>query len=711
MKKTLLFCMTCLCALLLCMGIFASENVVFIADGGSGDGSSADAPVGTLDAAYAALGTDGGTIVVVGKVSVIEDFTEPDHGGRITVTQVYGGNDYRTGNDYGIHIASTRYILNGDTTFANIAFRGDPSKSYNHVLLVAQFNHIVMDEGVECLGYGNYSVIAHGASILGGVQNGADKYKTLPTDRDSHITIKSGEFLLCGFSRQVSKDFEGMAHINISGGTIHNIYPGNGTKGTAGDVDLVITGGTFVGKIITDTTSVVKGTLSVKITGGDFTNFKGADGSVAEGGTSILDVSKFADADTVVAKAENFSKIITEAGSISSLVANEVFAYGEFTASNGIKLPYRYYLPEDYATSAKTYPVFLYMHGNGSRGSDNTTQLTTNGAALNNAVLNSDYDCIMIAPQCAKSPKQWVTNYSGSAEFASELQAGVFESGEYLNAAIELLDYFLNTYRADTSHVYVTGSSNGGGATWSMTARFPYVFAAAAPLAGCKKYDGVEAVASRYAHQNIWTFHGDKDTTLPVEATRAMVNAIRDAGSTTIVYTEIAGGGHNIWSNAAQTEGIVDWIFSKTNASFDNTLRGDRRMLLTPANIAWEDATVKFDAVDGARAYRVTVYEDGEAAKVYETAETAQTVDLDGMNGEVTVTVLALANDLATTVNSEESDAVAYGTVGEYFDPMDFDKNGTVELTDALSMLKSILNGDKKYTLISVLQVLKAIVK
>lgn len=707
MKKFLFICLV-LCALL-CIGTFAAENVVYISDGGTGDGTSATAPVATLGDAYAALGTDGGTIVVVGKVTITEHFTEPTHAGLVTVTQVYDGNDYRTGNDYGINIAQCRYIMNGDTTFKNMAFRGNSAKQYNHVLIVAQFNYLVMDEGVECIGYGDYSVVAHGASILGGVQSGADKYNTIATDRDSHINIKSGEFIICGFSRQVSKDFEGMAHIDISGGVIHNIYPGNGQNGTAGDVDLNITGGTFVGKIITGTVSVVKGTLDIKITGGDFTNFKSADGTVASGGMSIFDVSEHPDGEAIAAKAENFSKIITEAGSVSSLVANDIFQYGTFTASNGIKLPYRYYIPAGYEESANDYPLFLYMHGNGSRGSDNTTQLTTNGAALNNEVLNSEYDCIMLAPQCAKSPKQWVTNYPGSAEFASEILTGDFESGEYLNAAIELLDYFVNTYRVDPTRIYVTGSSNGGGSTWSLTGRHPYVFAAAVPLAGCKTYDGVEAVASRYVHQNIWTFHGDADTTLPVEATRAMVTAIKNAGSTTIKYTEIAGGGHNIWSNAAKTNGIVDWIFSKTNSAFDNTLRGDREMLATPSGLAWNENVATFGAVNGARAYRLTVCLDGEAVKVYEITETSKEIDVASLGmGEVTFTVTALASDLSTSMNSNKSAASAAYAADEatYFD---YDKNGTVDFEDAFKMLKDCLNKGTN-NILTVIRVLKYIV-
>ncbi len=708
MKRVSVVLLFTLVLCMLSLTVFAAENVVYVSDGGAGDGASAETPLGTLDAAYAALGDNGGTVVVVGKVTVSDHFTEPSHSGKVTVTQVYGTNDYRTGTDYGINIAQCRYILNGATTFSNVTFRGNTAKSYNHVLFVAQFNDIVMDEGVECVNYGDFSTIAQAASILGGVQSGADKYNTVSTDLDSHITVKSGKFMICGYSRQVDKVFEGMAHIDISGGTIDNIYPGAANKGSGADVRITISGGTFVGKIITGSTAVVSSTLNIKVTGGDFTNFISADGTVATGGTSVLDVSEYADGEALAAKASNFTSIITDAGSITTKVPNDEFEYGTFTASNGISLPYRYYIPEDYATSAKNYPVFLYMHGNGSRGTDNTTQLTTNGAALNNEVFNSEYDCIMIAPQCAKSPREWVSNYAGSAAFAAELESGAYENGDYLNAAVELLDYFLNNYRVDTSRIYVTGSSNGGGATWSLTARYPYVFAAAAPLAGCELYDGTDAIASRYVHQNIWTFHGDADATLPVEATRALVNAIKNAGSTTIKYTEIAGGGHNIWSQAAKTEGLVDWMFSKTNSAFNNTLRGDRAELAAPASLEWNENTATFGAVSGAKAYRLTVYVDGTAAKVYEINTTSQDVDVAALGeGEITFGVTALASNLAININSAEAKSVAYKA--DSVDYMDYDKDGTVEFEDAVLMLKDGLDNGN-LNLLSVLRVLKYVV-
>ncbi|MBQ5648961.1 MAG: hypothetical protein IIV03_02365, partial [Clostridia bacterium] len=82
----------------------------------------------------------------------------------------------------------------------------------------------------------------------------------------------------------------------------------------------------------------------------------------------------------------------------------------------------------------------------------------------------------------------------------------------------------------------------------------------------------------------IYTFHGDADATLSVNGTRSLVKAIKDAGGTNVTYVEIPGGSHNIWSNAANTEGIVDWIFSQVNENYspDERKYGEEPVVTEP---------------------------------------------------------------------------------------------------------------------------------
>lgn len=87
MKKHLLW----LCALLLAacglaLSACAAETRVYVADGGTGDGKSASTPCGSLAAAVDALNGAGGTVVLVGDVTVSVQTTLPEQSGDLTFT-------------------------------------------------------------------------------------------------------------------------------------------------------------------------------------------------------------------------------------------------------------------------------------------------------------------------------------------------------------------------------------------------------------------------------------------------------------------------------------------------------------------------------------------------------------------------------------------------------------------------------------------------
>ena len=95
MKKHLLW----LCALLLAacglaLSAGAAETRVYVADGGTGDGKSASAPCGSLTAAVDALDGAGGTVVLVGDVTVSAQTTLPEQSGDLTFTAEGGARRF-----------------------------------------------------------------------------------------------------------------------------------------------------------------------------------------------------------------------------------------------------------------------------------------------------------------------------------------------------------------------------------------------------------------------------------------------------------------------------------------------------------------------------------------------------------------------------------------------------------------------------------------
>lgn len=127
------------------------KAAVFVRDGGVGDGSSKDSPVGTLEEAYRILcnSTDiasdpdsSALIVICGTLTVNDHFNyygEISHKGEVIYTSVYGGEDFRqavnarllisAGNKSDLSVYDEhRFLLGGPTRFDGLTIdRGSGS--------------------------------------------------------------------------------------------------------------------------------------------------------------------------------------------------------------------------------------------------------------------------------------------------------------------------------------------------------------------------------------------------------------------------------------------------------------------------------------------------------------------------------------------------------------------------------------------------------
>lgn len=205
----------------------------------------------------------------------------------------------------------------------------------------------------------------------------------------------------------------------------------------------------------------------------------------------------------------------------------------------------------------RPYPLVVFLHGAGERGTDNVRQLKYLPTWLAEPDLRRWYPCFVLAPQC-RMDERWVDVSWADTKSTPQPAAPTVD----LAAAMKAIEETLVREAVDPARVYLTGLSMGGFGTWDLGARLTGRFAAILPICG----GGDERVAARLADLPIWCFHGDADTAVPVERSRAMIAALRAAGGRPI-YSELAGVGHDSWTPAYRDRFVLDWLFSQRRSS------------------------------------------------------------------------------------------------------------------------------------------------
>ncbi len=217
---------------------------------------------------------------------------------------------------------------------------------------------------------------------------------------------------------------------------------------------------------------------------------------------------------------------------------------------------YQVFVPQDYSPK-KSWPVLLFLHGAGERGSDCSAQTEIGlGPALRRELKN--FPGVVVMPQCLP---------------------GEFWHGEMEQQALQALEQTLKEFHGDRARVYLTGLSMGGYGTFYFAARHPGKFAALAPICGgvvpprtfpfppnvaeqIPKDKPYETIAKLIGKTPVWIFHGSADRTIPVSESRNMSAALRAIGGA-VKYTEYEGVEHNSWDRAYAEKELWTWLFAQ----------------------------------------------------------------------------------------------------------------------------------------------------
>ena len=224
-----------------------------------------------------------------------------------------------------------------------------------------------------------------------------------------------------------------------------------------------------------------------------------------------------------------------------------------YVSSDGTELSYRLLRPMK-TLKQKKYPLVIFMHGSGERGSDNEKQLLHGGGMFLNPSNQEKYPAYVIFPQCPET-SFWAYSHIPSAFDALNKEE---KMPAPFNAVKEMIDTYLTYPDVDKSRVYIVGLSMGGMATYDLVDRFPEIFAAAVPICGAvnpERLEDIQGVSFRI-------FHGDADPVVPVECSRKAYAALRRAG-VEVEYIEFPGCGHVSWNPAFCLPDFMEWLFSQ----------------------------------------------------------------------------------------------------------------------------------------------------
>jgi len=221
----------------------------------------------------------------------------------------------------------------------------------------------------------------------------------------------------------------------------------------------------------------------------------------------------------------------------------------KFQKTQTVRVNYLLFLPQDYdAKSGKRWPLILFLHGAGERGS-NISKVAIHGPPK---IVSErpDFPFIVVSPQCADG-QHW----------SNEILLG-------------LLDEITRVYAVDMGRIYLTGLSMGGYGTWDLALTYPEKFAAIAPICGGGQMITL-VLTSREKPQalktlGVWAFHGAKDPVVPLEESQRMVDALKKVGVQDVKFTIYPKAGHNSWTEAYDDPQLYEWLLKHERRAVKN---------------------------------------------------------------------------------------------------------------------------------------------
>jgi acetyl esterase/lipase len=236
---------------------------------------------------------------------------------------------------------------------------------------------------------------------------------------------------------------------------------------------------------------------------------------------------------------------------------------------HGVTYRFQVYLPEDWRRDDhKQWPIILFLHGRGERGSEGMWQTQI---GLPQAVRDHPerWPFIIVMPQCPL-PAYWT-------------------DPDMLAMAMAALDQEATEFHADPERTYLSGLSLGGYGAWELARLRPQRWAAVAISSSGifwsyapERWQQVSTLPAEYAHAlghtPVWLFHGTEDNVVPARESELMFEAIKAAGGRVRLWL-YQGLKHDCWTSAYNEPELPRWLLTHRTSNLEPSAFAERLII------------------------------------------------------------------------------------------------------------------------------------
>jgi acetyl esterase/lipase len=219
---------------------------------------------------------------------------------------------------------------------------------------------------------------------------------------------------------------------------------------------------------------------------------------------------------------------------------------------HGVTYHFQVYLPEEWRRDdRKQWPIILFLHGRGERGSEGMWQTQV---GLPQAVRDHPdrWPFVIVMPQCP--------------------QSGYWTDAEMQAMAMTALDRETDEFHGDPQRTYLTGLSLGGYGAWELARLYPRRWAAVAIAASGifwsyapERWLQASTLPAEYARAMgrtpVWLFHGSDDNVVAPRQSELMFEAFKAARGHIKLWI-YQGLKHDCWTRAYDEPELPHWLLA-----------------------------------------------------------------------------------------------------------------------------------------------------